>query len=518
MINKYINRWMGVLGMLAFMCNVSAAQPGWVTSYGVETPYTDALYITGFGMSNIEDDRQEALDNAKTQAAADLIRKVRVTVKSSVSSSLRETNTRTTSNFASVNQTVSNLELDGIEFDISNDRKTFYALAYVDRRKASQKYRDSVEKTFERIRGLREQAASQENQGKNSAALELYLQMLPLFKSYYEEYAVANILKSRATKAFEELDGTNGNSSGLMTPEELVEWETGAQRKVNELLEKPSNSLADAFEILVRQLEMQDVRISRNRVVDLNYQDSDFSSAFGAYAAKNISSEMTARLPKGEIPTITKGLYWVFGDQIEISLNVLSEEGEKLGSAKTSVPKTSLPAGLVLEPRNFEQALRDQKVLTEGNLTDGGINVEIWSDKGIKDANVVLEEGEEIKFYFRVNQPSFLQLTYMLANGMKVLLWDSYYIGIDRVNKIVEFPYSFVATPPLGVERLLVTAYSEEPPQPDTITQNIGGEQYEIVQDGISKMLARTRGLKIKQEDKVRVGVANLSVTTIPGQ
>ena len=497
--------------------------PRWAESYGTDTPYPSQTHLTGFGMSEAEESRDEALENARTQAAGDLVRKVRVSIQSNVSTEMRETERSVSSNFNSVNQTVSNLELEGINFEVAEERNTFYALAYVDRRKATEQYRTALNETLSRIEALRAQAAEMERNGNNSGALETYVRLKPLFKRYYEQYALVNILKSSMAKAFEALDAETGTAdtaagSPPVNPVDMVAWEQQAQRKITSLLDETSGSLDDAIRILVKQFEMQDLRIGNNQVQDFRYQDSDFSSLFGSYAARALKREMATTLPEGAQRTITQTYYWDLGDELELSATVITPDGSEQASAQVRVPKSGIPGNLELKPRNFEQALKEQNVLTDETLVDGGINVEIMSDRGGNSESVVLENGQEINFYFRVNQPSYLQLTYVLANGLKVMLWDSYYIGTDRVNKVVNFPYAFEAAPPLGVERLIVTAYSEEPPETETITQSIEGETYDIIPDELSEMLAKTRGLKMKSENTVRVGVADLAITTIPAQ
>lgn len=273
--------------------------PQWAESYGTDTPYSSETHLTGFGMRTIEGDREDALEDAKTQAAADLIRKVRVSVQSEISSEMRETEQSFSSNFSSVSQTTSNLEVEGIEFEVVNDEEAFYALAYVDRRRATERYRSAASETLARIESLRDRAADFEDQNDDEAALEAYVQLNPLFKRYYEQYALVNIMKGNMAKAFDELDG-DSESSVLINPQEMVEWEQDAKQKVSLLLEENADTVSDAVRILVRQLKLQDLTIDRNQVQDLQYQESDFSSQFGSYAAKALDREMSLELSGGE--------------------------------------------------------------------------------------------------------------------------------------------------------------------------------------------------------------------------
>lgn len=124
-----------------------------------------------------------------------------------------------------------------------------------------------------------------------------------------------------------------------------------------------------------------------------------------------------------------------------------------------------------------------------------------------------------MQLYFRVNQPAFLQITYNLATGEKVLLEKSFYIGMDKVNRVVKLPYGFEVIPPLGVERLIVTAFSRQPPPPNTRIAEIEGERYEVFAD-TNAVVAQTRGLKKKQdnsgEETMKVGETMVTLTTVP--
>jgi len=90
-----------------------------------------------------------------------------------------------------------------------------------------------------------------------------------------------------------------------------------------------------------------------------------------------------------------------------------------------------------------------------------------------------------------------------------------FYIGIDKVNRAVALPYEFEVQPPFGVEQLLVTAYSTEPPTPQTRTASIGGENYEVF-GSVKEVVAKARGLgKKKKSGRPRVGEAMLTLTTM---
>ena len=157
--------------------------------------------------------------------------------------------------------------------------------------------------------------------------------------------------------------------------------------------------------------------------------------------------------------------------------------------------------------------------LSEASLGNFSWRGTIWTNKGNSNENLVFTEGEELQLYFRVNQPAFLQLTYDLATGEKVLLEKSFYIGVDKVNRVVKLPYAFEVVPPLGVEHLIVTAFSNQPPEPNTIITTIDGERYEVFTTA-KEAVAQARGLKKMQQETtseiIKVGEAFVTITTIP--
>jgi len=151
------------------------------------------------------------------------------------------------------------------------------------------------------------------------------------------------------------------------------------------------------------------------------------------------------------------------------------------------------------------------------SLTTSG-TVEAWTNQGRNSDHLVFVEGDTVEFYFRVNQPCFLQLTYLLASGERVLLDESFYIGQDKVNMVVRYPGEFEPVAPFGVERLIVTAFEENPPKPDVHIERIDGYDYRVF-GALDEVYSGTRGLRPKtssgEERDVRVGEARLTMTTV---
>jgi hypothetical protein len=493
------------------------ALPGWVESLGTETPFSERLHITGFALQERSGPDSEVLEAAKTAALDDLIRKVRVHVKSSVTTETIDDQEASSSSIAIVSQSISNLKLAEVDFLIEKDYRYYYALAQVNKDDLKRYYLDKGKDLLHRIISERRLAAEQEQAGHIGPALETYAGMLPLFPELMEcrsVYTVVADMKSDTNYC------KSIGSDQYSTLSAITQIENEVQSRIEALQKGPAPTLSAALDKIAGLLASQGVKKDEMTVPAFLYKNTDFSSEFGSYAGKQLETLLAHRLPPGGPKAVIKGTYWETGDHIELySIAQAVESGKQIGAAFASFPAAEVPQDFSLKPANFQQAMEDQLQFAQGAITDGGLSVEVWTNKGKNEENLVFTEGDELQLYFRVNQPAFLQLTYNLATGEKVLLEKSFYIGMDTVNRVVKLPYQFEVVPPLGVERLIVTAFSDEPPQPNTQITSIQGERYEVFSD-TKAVVAQTRGLRKKQkesgEQTVKVGEAMVTLTTVP--
>jgi hypothetical protein len=503
-----------ILSLLLLSPALAPAQalPEWASSYGSETPFGKSTHLTGFGMSLVETSASDALEAAKAQAAADLIKKIQVTVTSQISSVAKEIGNTYSSSFTSVTQSVSTLRVENIDFKTANNPKTQYALAFIDRGRLVEAYTEKAKNAYAKILGAKQLAEKSEQQKNIDLALKQYISTLPLFAESLEAITLVRVLSGAALQA---KDIGVGNAPSAL--QAVAAQEQEVQAKLNQLFQKPVATIDDAVSIAVQRLQLQGVKAGDVQVADFTYQDSDFSSSFGTYLARKLDRQFAAVADKDNEKKIIKGSCWERGTSIELALLVQNLNGAKLGSVDMLIPKTAVPAEYDLKPKNFEQALRDQKTIAADGLVDGGVGIEVWTNKGRDESAVVFEEGDGVELYFRVNQPAHLRLTYLLSTGQKVLLEENFYIGIDKVNKVVKFPTKLTCSAPFGVERLITSAFSSEPPKPNVRLEKIEGEDYEVLTESLSQALSATRGLKkdASSASKPRVGEASLVITTM---
>jgi len=263
------------------------------------------------------------------------------------------------------------------------------------------------------------------------------------------------------------------------------------------------------------------------------YGETKFTSRFSRYVAKTLGYKLAdvglrpvqapdrfapqtsdhrrdqARQAGAEI--IVSGSYLEKGDELKLFLLA----SDVASGVKAGAVDVELGIGLVRDegleflPQNFSQALQDAGVFGTDELIGGELQVEVWTDRGSE--NIYLEEEEEVTLAIRVNQPAHLQLVYHLANGMRALLYNNYFVDQSKVNRAVTLPDTFYVAPPLGVEVLQVLASNR--PFPEVATRDWEG--YPVLAEDLDQFVVRTRGLKKKQK-KQEMAEMRITVTTLP--
>jgi hypothetical protein len=507
-----------VLGLLLTVSSTvsSDSMPEWVREGGMNTPFSDRLYITGFGMGDLEEGDSAAVEAAKNGALDDLIRKIRVQVTSSVTVETADSGKESSTSVSMVSQSTSHMKLANVDFLMEKDLNHQYTLAYASKSDLRSFYLDRGKNGLTKVVQGLESLKSDEKRGRSARALNGYINLLPLFPEIVESRTIYNVLMggSYGSRFFEALSNPE-----VKSVEDLYSLEQFVRGRIDELQKRRVNDLDSALEKIVVMLSSQEVRGRRITVPALLYQNSDFTSSFGAYASRKLEAMVTTRMGGGKEMIVLKGTYWEKDNDVDIYLIAQSvETGDKLGSGYASFPASTIPKEYELEPQNADEALKAQYDIADGAIVDGGLQVEVWTNRGRNEDVLVFTGGETLTLYFKVNQPAFLQVTYNLATGHKVLLEEAFYIGMDKVNQVVRYLYDFEVVPPFGVERLMVTAFSAKPPPPDVAVDYIEGERYEVFGD-TKDVVAQSRGLKKKQESgstNVKVGEAFLTLTTMP--
>ena len=491
--------------------------PEWAREYGLKSPYSGGRYITGFGMAERGTEDAKSLEAAKTAALDDLIRKIRVQVSSTITTSTADSGRGASSSVSMVSKSISDMKLTNVDFEIASDWKHYYALAYALKGTLRNMHLSRGSEALQKIIQRQNRAESAENSGDIGGAIDIYIGILPYFSEVLENRSIYNVL----------LEGTYGsrffsaaNIGGIESADGFFRLENKIKNKINTLQKGSVPDMDAALDKIVAMLAAQQLAGGAFQVPPLLYQNSDFTSSFGNYASRKLENLVNMKLGRGGEKIAVRGTYWEKGDSIELMVVAKAlDSGKSLGSGFAAFPASSVPGGYDVKPQNAEEALKTQYAIADGAFTDGGLKVDVWTNRGRNEDVLVFSGGESLQLYFKVNQPAFLQLTYDLATGEKVLLEESFYIGMDMVNRVVKYPYEFEVVPPYGVEHLMVTAFSTEPPPANVLIDYIDGERYEVFGD-TKAVLAQTRGLRKKQSEtgntEVKVGEAFITLTTMP--
>lgn len=472
--------------------------PGWVEQGGSSPRYPPEVFLVGFAM----DDSATAETRAKVLAATALAAQVRVRLKSLVLDRMHHINGEGSTSLLSLNQSLVDVRLSGLSYKVYRDGDRVYALAFVKRRAATRARQAEREQAMTLMRVCLTSAATQRNAGKVAAALSTFLRCRVPLNEAVEHEEVARALSL-------------GESINAAAMTELAKARTSVDSAVRALLGQRVASLGDAAQMVAVQFARQGIGGRGGwTTAPLTYGESGFSSAFGRQLAKAVDARLVRQAPKNgrPEPVAIQGVYALRGELIHVVLTARSRSGKLVAAAEARLPQNAVPGELPLKPRNYQQALEDQRILGQGELVSGGLKVELWTNKGNR--NLVYTAGEELRFYLRVNRPAWVRIVYLLQNGAKVPVEQAYFIDASKVNLAVEYPDAFEISAPFGVESMHATAFTNKPPRLHTSMKIFSGEEYEVLSQGMAG-LVKHRGIKRKRK-RDQVAEAAVTLTTLP--
>jgi hypothetical protein len=516
-------RLLGIaLALLGSLAEPVTAQPSWYRS--PEQDYPRDRYLIGLGETTRTTEpalsmrMQMAADNAR----ADLVRTIRTHIKAEFSSEMVENGGHIDAYARSRVMSSVSLEVDGIRIAEREDsRGTSYALAVLSRSEGVALHSLKLAGVELEVEEGWQQARSIEETGRAEAALRAYLRLYPLLALRDETRAVLWSLGSDSERA-------------LVGPSDV-----GAEPSVGKVtfaIDRVSAghfvTLDDAVVALAFRLSTQ-LLVGRPVLVrPFNYGETQFSSQLSRYVARVLADKLVdaGLRPVGTVSgymprstdadnelgqqtgaeIVVRGTYLPVGKTLRVfahAEDILS--GRKVGAAEVELDTALIGEGLSFRPQNYQQALMDAGVFADGELVLGNLRVETWTDRGAE--NVVLEDGESVTIGVRVNQPCFLQVTYHLANGKRVLLYENYYIDATKVNHAVILPDTFIVDQPLGAEVLHVFASTQQLP----VVRTTDWDGYRAIADDLGGYVAATRGLRPKK-DSQEMAETRLTITTIP--
>ena len=482
---------------LIFNSLLSAQTPNWVDFNNRQKLYPNREYFIGFARNELKKKESQTalLESLKMSASEELVNTVQVTVESVTTQIQSEVNDKLSSLFKSASTSFSKIELTGLKTITYYDKRKNmgYALAYVNKEELIDYYFDQINYLKTTIAGKIAAAKQYIDASDEENALKTYYSCMPLFREAESAYSIVVLL--RASK--EQIAQIN-------------KYEVQVKKGIENVYHSDNVSLPELCSFLSYGLTMQTgVFNERIRMGSFTFEDTRMSSPFSRRfisafqkelieeADYNISVEAPAPGSK-EPDYLLCGTYW----QDEKNLKLITilrniKTGKPIASAEGYLPISWLNTREIsFKPENFGQAAENMKQFKSNEIINGGMSLDLWTNKG--NNSPIFIENDTLKLYIRTNNVCYLRIVDYMADGSKILLVDNYYIGSDKLNKVVSIPIIFQCASPYGVEVLQANAQTKEFSPLHTKREY----EYKFIVDDLNGILTNTRGFKrISNED-----------------
>lgn len=506
---RYSN-WVGIFFLILVSPGLADAKgtPDWVEQGGSSAAYPRDRFLTGFAQA---DGKQDALESAKQQAAADLARQISVQIESNVVDVTRESQGELENELTSQVRATSDIRLDGIRFETYRKRKQVWVLAILERAPTAEARRKQRDQALARTKSCVEEAAREEKAGRATGALAIYRSCRTPLAEAVEDEAIATAIALR---------GLLEDDAGR----QLARHASQIDQRIRAIPHEDATSIRSAAGALAAQLAQGGVGRGQNlQVAPFSYQSRDISSSFGreiAIALESAIGNTSSRSEEGGGPqtrgarveaVVVRGSYREESDRYQLRAQAKEAgTGKLLASAEIFLASQGVPENLETRPANFDTFVRDADKLSGGDVVSGDLRIELQTNKGSH--GLVFDEGEDLTLYVRVNRPAWIRLIYVLTNGEHVPIEQAWYIDNMKVNQLVEYPTSFEVVPPFGVEMVHAMAYTDRPPMLMTRLTKIEGQDYQVISDGADQVV-RQRG--IARKEKKQVAEQTIQLTTM---
>ncbi len=434
----------------------AGAQPAWVKSGGEPR----GGHLTGFGAGG----GPRALETAKTQAAADLARKLRVRISSGFRTSRRATLGVTEYDVSSSASATTDLEIGGLDYEAWTGPGKAYALALLEKKAGRLRALKRRDAALADAEARLAQADVARRAGQNAEMLRaLVAARAPIVEAMDQE-AVASLLDETA-----EADPAAGRAAAA---------ERALEAGMREAVRTPARTLDEAIEQLALQLGAQGLGTrARLLVAPLGPWGAGFASPFGQAVAERLEHRLAAGGPgtlAGDV--VARGTHAADDAQVRLALVVRTRSGRAVASAEALLPRDAVPPTLPLEPQNGNRARMDEKLLEPRPPAEGGLSVDLTSSRG--PSGIVLRSGQRYRLLVRTNRPAWVRLVYHLADGKHVVMEQAWR---SAGGPAAPYPVELEAAPPFGVELISAVAFSDKPAALPTRRVRVAGEDYDLV-------------------------------------
>lgn len=469
------------------MASLGATVPSWFSLQSSEA------YLLGNGLAVCKNKKQlaEAMETAKNEALQAISAQIYSEVHSSISSS--ETAGETYSqHYAKEVQISSSIRLCGYEVVNSvSGREHYYVQIRISRPQLVDYYGRIVQEGIERIVSLSALATGENNARKAKA---MYLQIRALREDLNRDLMILGFLQVKPDYA-----------EKLKSVPSLGEIETAIQ--------KLSGNRVQDYEALALDISDQfDAKKMKGKSYQLSYYEwantgfvSEFSSQFTAYLRASLENRFGWHAPiAGYAPEIS-----LYGEMIE--------EGKQICLITRIIHAQEAPQTLItyinpatiaefgrdfLLPKDLDTKLAQDMQLRQDARRSTNLQLDLRSGEYGK-TPAVYRYDEKATVEVRANKACWLHLFYLEADGSKCVLVENFPVSADMVNQWILIPQDFYACPPSGIEQVWVQADLNELPAITNTTRIAVSPGFfkTILKDDLTSTIAKTRGLKIAEQD-----------------
>ena len=487
-----------VFVVLLITIGLTAQPPDWIEFDQRQELYPSDEYFTGFSMNKKEkgESEMELFEKLKLSATDELVSTVQVTIESMNTQLVTEADNKLSKTYKSATTSFSKLDLTGLKTETWYDKKkkTGYVLVYVSKQELIDYYLQRLKILESNIAGKIEAAKQFVKMNDEESALKAYYECMPLFREAESAYSVVTLLRA----SMEHID-------------KIMKYENEVSSGIARISRSDQLSLTEVCNFMAYGLKMQTGDFFKEpiRLGSLTFEDTKMSSPFSrrflnAFQKElieeneyNVSLEATK---PGNSPPIylMSGTYWKDGKDLKIVIILRNTvTGKPIASTQGLLPiKWLEDRNISYKPENFGEAAENMKLFKKNEITNGGMQLDMWTNKG--NDSPIFVEGDILKIYIRTNNECYLRIIDYLADGSKALLVNNMYIGSDKVNKVIELPFIFRCAPPFGVEVLQANAQTKEFPPLRTKTE----QGYNFIVGDLKGILNNTRGfVRVTNED-----------------
>ena len=475
------------------LTEVFSQAPSWTNYSDRSKNYNEEQYFTSFISENIRpgDDEKTAAERAVSEAKTLLAGSILVTIESNTSMKMSNVNSESDEIFTSNSSSYTKLDLTELKEERYYDtrKKIAYAFVYIKKTSIEKLYKNKINSLIIELKNRKGFAETLMAENQREGAYKAYLECFPLLREIENAQSVLFFAGNPDPEVLQ-----------LNESQRLANEIRSAVSKIRTLKYASPDDLCYFFaEALIMQLpgETGNIMIS-----NFTFQDTKMASQF----SRRLSGILEQKLAKsgklivvrGENKEkikedfIIQGTYWDETDQLKV-IAVVNEltTGGIIASVEGTLDKKWINInGVAYKPENFGQAIENMQVMKQGEIVNGGLSIDLWTNRG--QDNLLYTTGDTLELYLKSNKECYVRLIYYLAGGEKVLLLDNYYIGSDLLNRIIKLPYKFVCDEPYGIEMLQMNAQSSQFGPLKTRKDN----GYEFIESSINEILDNLRGFK----------------------